>query len=330
MWNAFTSDLLDFVSTITEDTSKTINKVIGEDDTYDEEDEQTIREKLICDLRRSFMTYGTAMEEHHAKEFERYLKSKFSLSTYATEISEILDVEPDVSRYYAELVPITITPEEFWARYFFRMILVNRNGAVNLDEDDEEEEIMWESTEKEDQVAAESAGASNSDHSDSTALINENQKLKEQVKLLVKKVSELERLVQEKDRIITDQLNSNTAIVTGFAIEKKTELTEQVQEEVTIHRSSTQDNHSLHPQAEPSVPMPASDESSCVLVSEDEFSSNSSLTSDLPMNADFIHKKGTGSDPANKSRGQVEVPQQLGGKKVIAVSLEDDEEDGWA
>ena len=56
------------------------------------------------------------MEEEHAKEYERYLKSKFSLSSYASEISEILDVEPDVSRFYAELVPLTITPEDFWAR----------------------------------------------------------------------------------------------------------------------------------------------------------------------------------------------------------------------
>ena len=30
MWNAIRSDLLDFVSTIAEDTTKTINNVIGE------------------------------------------------------------------------------------------------------------------------------------------------------------------------------------------------------------------------------------------------------------------------------------------------------------
>ena len=30
MWNALKSDLLDFVSTIAEDTTKTINNVIGE------------------------------------------------------------------------------------------------------------------------------------------------------------------------------------------------------------------------------------------------------------------------------------------------------------
>ena len=32
MWNAIKSDLFDFVATIQEDTTKTINKVLGEDD----------------------------------------------------------------------------------------------------------------------------------------------------------------------------------------------------------------------------------------------------------------------------------------------------------
>jgi hypothetical protein len=34
----------------------------------------------------------------------------------AKEISEVLDEEAEVSRFYAELVPAVISPEEFWAR----------------------------------------------------------------------------------------------------------------------------------------------------------------------------------------------------------------------
>ena len=77
MWNAIKSDLFDFVATIQEDTTKTINKVLGEDDvvqflhsqlialkyyfkTYlikEEDTEKLLRKKIIADIRRSFETY---------------------------------------------------------------------------------------------------------------------------------------------------------------------------------------------------------------------------------------------------------------------------------
>lgn len=40
MWNAFKSDLLDFVSTIQEDTSKTLKNVLGDSD---EEEDHVVR-----------------------------------------------------------------------------------------------------------------------------------------------------------------------------------------------------------------------------------------------------------------------------------------------
>ncbi len=55
------------------------------------------------------------LKERRAKEFDRY-KKKFTLTSHANEIAEVLDEEPEVSRFYAELVPIQITPDEFWAR----------------------------------------------------------------------------------------------------------------------------------------------------------------------------------------------------------------------
>ena len=57
------------------------------------------------------------VDEPLSRDFDKFLK-KFSLSARGSEIGELLDVEPDVSRYYAELVPIQMTPETFWARYF--------------------------------------------------------------------------------------------------------------------------------------------------------------------------------------------------------------------
>jgi hypothetical protein len=87
--------------------------------------------KLVADLKRSYETYAKVftlfccyfltfssvkpLKENKAKDFERY-KKKFSLSGHAKEISDVLDQEPEVSRFYAELVPVEISPEEFWAR----------------------------------------------------------------------------------------------------------------------------------------------------------------------------------------------------------------------
>lgn len=58
MWNAFKSDLLDFVNTISDDTSKTINKVLGDENQDSEEKEQDENIKAIQDTTRSFNTYA--------------------------------------------------------------------------------------------------------------------------------------------------------------------------------------------------------------------------------------------------------------------------------
>lgn len=83
------------------------------------------------------------------KEFERF-KKRFALSSYGDKIAEVLDIEPEVSRFYAELVPLQLSPEEFWARLFFRLHLVTRHGNPNFEEEEEdEEELVWEEEEEE-------------------------------------------------------------------------------------------------------------------------------------------------------------------------------------
>ncbi len=49
------------------------------------------------------------------KDYEKFKKS-FSMSSSAAEIARVLDEESEVSRFYAELVPISMSPEEFWGR----------------------------------------------------------------------------------------------------------------------------------------------------------------------------------------------------------------------
>eukprot|EP01031_Cornospumella_fuschlensis_P029590 gene29590-35719_t len=142
MWSAIKSDLLDFVTTIQADTSKTLNKVLGEED--DEQEEESLQAKLIADLRRSYETYANPLRENRQKDFERF-KKHFSLAGHAQEIGAVLDAESEVSRFYAELVPLQVSAEIFWARYFFRLKLLTRLGRVNFEEEDEEEEeLVWD------------------------------------------------------------------------------------------------------------------------------------------------------------------------------------------
>ena len=50
------------------------------------------------------------------------------------------------------MVPAQIRPEDFWARYFFRLMLVSKGGILTLEDDDDEEELVWETEENKDEV----------------------------------------------------------------------------------------------------------------------------------------------------------------------------------
>ena len=128
----------------------------------------------------------------------------FSLSVYATEIGEILDQEVDVSRYYAELVPLQITPNEFWARYFFKLMLLMRGGIAPLDDDDDEEDLAWENDDDVDSISnQESQQLDMSNPKQTIAILQEeNYKLKGTIKSLVARISELEALLTAQSPVV--------------------------------------------------------------------------------------------------------------------------------
>mmetsp|Transcript_22676 Transcript_22676/g.20594 ORF Transcript_22676/g.20594 Transcript_22676/m.20594 type:complete len:283 (+) Transcript_22676:163-1011(+) len=200
MWSAFKNDLIDFVSTITEDTSKTLAQVIGEP-LDEEENDEVVKLKQLNDLKRSFHTYSMKIEDVYQKEYDRFLKS-FSLSNYSREISDVLDNESDVARFYAELVPIAISAEEFWARLFYRIMVCERNGSVSLDiDDDEEEEIQWEST----TITTSPIKSTNNSNITITSdekiklLEDENNLLKLQITTLTNRINELESALKSTE-----------------------------------------------------------------------------------------------------------------------------------
>ncbi len=140
-----------------------------------------------------------------------------------------MDEEPEVSRFYAELVPVHISPEEFWSRLFFRLHLVNRNGTASFeDDDDDDEELVWE----EDVVVAhaeETLDGRPTSFSveracaETVALQNriqelegENFKLKGQVKSLISRVAQLELELKSKSSLppVNHQDTTHTKITT--------------------------------------------------------------------------------------------------------------------
>lgn len=184
MWNALKSDLLDFVSTIKEDTAKALSSATGAE-ADEEETIVALRLKQLQDVKRSYDTFSLAVEDAGFAKFTR----NFSLSTYAAEIAQLLDDEPDVARYYAELVPVQISPEQFWARCFFRLSVVSRGGVML---DDEEEDLEWETT---DASIPAREGPREGDLLDRVKELEaENMELKAHVKALVSRVAELENM----------------------------------------------------------------------------------------------------------------------------------------
>lgn len=229
MWNAIKSDLFDFVSTIKEDTTKTVIKAIGNDE--EEEDKSSI-EQATTDLRRSFSTYNSPVEKKYSKEFEKFSKG-FALSSYNVDIASLLDLEHDVSRYYAELVPAQIRPELFWARYFFKLQLLSRNSSLS-DLEDDEEDLTWDldadpttvpSTTAEDNadfgrvqdnIPFDSSTLSTALRVQADAGEEELNRLRGNVRTLTRRVTELEAQIAEKDRALASalqQLSSYNAVV---------------------------------------------------------------------------------------------------------------------
>lgn len=116
---------------------------------------------------------------------------KFSLPAKATDIAHILDDEPDVARFYAELVPANVSSAtEFWGRYFYRLEALSKPNAPLFDHEDEDESADWD---KDDEA---SAGV---DEPTPEALREDNGRLRGVVKSLVAKIAGLERDLQTRD-----------------------------------------------------------------------------------------------------------------------------------
>lgn len=165
------------------------------------------------------MDFYQSVDECNRREYEIFRK-QFTLSSAAVEIGNVLEHYPDVPLYYAELVPAVMAAEEFWsrccslcfskrlylttsfpARYFFKLKLLLRGAAKPLDVLDEDEEIGWENNDTvgdisvtvDADVLQPPSSASSQVSLSSMAADPEKDVMRKQIRVLVARVSELER-----------------------------------------------------------------------------------------------------------------------------------------
>lgn len=207
MWKGIVSDLKTVVDTITSDASK----VFGENEGEENGDGSKRRTKLLVDLKRSFNTYASPIEEEYVTEFGNFM-TKFTLEAWSGEIKTLLDEEVDISRNYAELVPHKVTPLQFWGRYFFRVHLVENGGVLGLDEV-VEEQGNWDDgpvpKAEAQNVTTAADGSAGSDELDLckknlASCLQENTTLKGHVRVLTARVRELEALLDQAKSIGLD------------------------------------------------------------------------------------------------------------------------------
>jgi len=83
------------------------------------------------------------VEKKYHQDWKKF-QGKFSLSSHSADIARILEWEDEVSKYYSDLVPSVISADIFWARYYFKLELINTKNPINGIEDEDEEDLSWD------------------------------------------------------------------------------------------------------------------------------------------------------------------------------------------
>ena len=245
MWKGIVSDLKTVVDTITNDTTK----VFGENENEGEGDHSNQKTKILLDLRRSFNTYASPIEEEYVTEFGNFM-TKFTVEARCSEIKTLLDDEADISRNYAELVPHKVTPLQFWGRYFFRVHLLENDGVLGLDEV-VEEEGNWDdaalSNTQEDTIDNTSGGIVDDNlnlcKKNLASCLQENSTLKGHIRALTSRVRELEAILEKAKEMGFDpngQRSSPSSALSSQGEPGEGALTGTVEEEMP--KASSEDS----------------------------------------------------------------------------------------
>lgn len=243
MWSAIKSDLFEFISTVQEEAQETLAKVVDlhaiSQTTVEDNDQISAEEKILSTFRNDYATYSEDVKSEQQPEFQKFLKS-FSLSSNATEISNILEIEEGVTKHYEALVPQFITADVFWARYFFKVniLIISSLDDVLKSAYEEEEELTWGEDDEEDRSAV-SSGAQGNDVVDPN-LVNVNHEPLEH-NTIVENVTIVEEKVplSETDERVNQLETENVKLLTRVReLEKEVARLEGQLASTRIYRST--------------------------------------------------------------------------------------------
>ena len=141
MWNAITSDLNEFVSTVAGDTSEVLNRIDQNfpDGANDDNEELSLaaEERLRrMEMRETFdsQLISDDDDELYKKDVTEFL-ANFSVEARTEEIAKLLEDNPETLKLVFEaLVPTKVTYEEFWQRYFYRCDEERINAEIEEEE----------------------------------------------------------------------------------------------------------------------------------------------------------------------------------------------------
>ncbi|KAI9331343.1 hypothetical protein BDR26DRAFT_870352 [Obelidium mucronatum] len=118
----------------------------------------------ILALRRDATTYtvdpsalleSSSISDKELAERFKSFKGSFEISTYATQITRLLDEDSEVRAVLSKTVPSAITYDEFWTRYFFRVQEVDREEEARKklmsDANLNDEEFAWDDDSEEEE-----------------------------------------------------------------------------------------------------------------------------------------------------------------------------------
>jgi BSD domain len=156
MWNALRSDLKEFVSTVTEDTSQVLSKI---DDSFpvlnsaaerglSPEEQEALRRMRLDETYTSPLVVrddiddgGAAADEEERLAAQRAVLDAFVASFEVTDdLTKDLDDNPDLRDAYDRLVPDAVSERDFWMRYAYRCDADRIAAEWDSDDDDDDDE----------------------------------------------------------------------------------------------------------------------------------------------------------------------------------------------
>jgi hypothetical protein len=161
----YAKDIKEFVNEVQEETVKPLQQIVdiipiaitlkGEDQQQQQQlslSSQTPEERL-AELHADLKTFTTPIDQED-ESVKKWLEN-FNLESKTEEISRLMKNDTKIAQHHATLVPVEISYEQFWTRYFYRYSLYledeeRRSKLQQLTKVQEEQAFSWDDDDDDD------------------------------------------------------------------------------------------------------------------------------------------------------------------------------------